>query len=195
MAITQVKKRDGRVVDFDKERIVLALQKAFAAADVDFGSVDFDGLIDSVIEALEREFVEEKPGVEQIQDIVEKTLVAAGVYEVAKRYILYREKRKEARETRRRESNERARQGELLVTKRNGSTEGLDRAKLLASVRRAAAGLEAEISPELILEEALANIYDQVSFFRVEVYLDRLSTFRVHKINEQIPNCLNLIEM
>ncbi|HUX22846.1 MAG TPA: ribonucleoside-diphosphate reductase subunit alpha, partial [Spirochaetia bacterium] len=163
MAVTQVKKRDGRVVDFDKERIVRALQKAFAAADVDFASTDFDGIIDSVVAELEREFAEGKPGVEEIQDIVEKSLVRHGVYEVAKSYILYREKRKEARLDRRKESVERARHGELLVTKSHGEEEPFDREKILRSIRFAAGDLEASVSPELILDEALANIYDNVT--------------------------------
>ena len=163
MSIAEVKKRDGRIVEFDKERIVRAVQKAFAAADVDFSSVDFDGIIDSVIRRLDADYADSKPGVEEIQDIVEKSLVEYGVYEVAKSYILYREKRNEARRTRREDSRARAEQGELLVTKRSGSDEPFDREKLLASIRAAAAGLGEEVSPELVLEEALANIYDNVS--------------------------------
>lgn len=163
MSVAQVTKRDGRVAEFDKERIVRAVQKAFAAADVDFSTVDFDGLIDAIVGEVERTHPETTPSVESIQDIVERNLVTFGLYEVAKRYILYREKRREERENRKRETVKRAAHGELKVTRQDGSKEPFDRRRLRASIEQASAGLGREISVDLVLDEALGNIYDGVS--------------------------------
>jgi len=54
-----------------------------------------------VVEAAEQKFGESIPGVEDIQDIVEKVLIEAGYAEVAKAYILYRQRRSEIREAKR----------------------------------------------------------------------------------------------
>ncbi len=162
MSNMQVKKRDGRVIDFDRERIVVAVQKAFAAADVSLGNIDFDGLIDGIVREIGQSFAEARPSVENIQDIVEKNLVKGGLYEVAKRYILYREKRKEERENRRRRIAEQAAAGALRVKKRNGTTVAFSSEKLLASIRRASEGLGEESFVELIYNEALGNIYDSI---------------------------------
>ena len=98
MNTKQVVKRNGIRVDFDRERISTAVKKAFDAAERAIEVTDFDRLIDAVCEAVDSFYASSTATVEQIQDIVEQQLVAAGLYEVSKRYILYREKRKEARE-------------------------------------------------------------------------------------------------
>jgi ribonucleoside-diphosphate reductase alpha chain len=95
--IKKVRKRDGRIVDFDSSKITNAIFKAFEAV----GEPDFKlakELTEKVIERLkERLSSEEIPQVEQIQDIVEQVLVEEGKAKVAKAYILYRQKRAEIR--------------------------------------------------------------------------------------------------
>jgi anaerobic ribonucleoside-triphosphate reductase/transcriptional regulator NrdR len=94
-----VVKRDGTVVKFDKERIVTAIWKAAESV----GGTDkaiAEGLADKVVEALEGRFTDKSPpGVEQIQDIVEKILIESGHAKTAKAYILYREQHAKIRET------------------------------------------------------------------------------------------------
>ena len=96
--IRKVIKRDGRIVPFDKTRIEIAIWKAMKAVGV--GTREHAAkLANQVVEILEREFGERKiPHVEEIQDVVEKVLVKNGLYEVAKAYILYRQRRSELRE-------------------------------------------------------------------------------------------------
>lgn len=95
--IEQIKKRDGRIVLFDKNKIAEAIWKAAKA----IGGKDRElsaKLADQVVESLERQLrTGEIPTVEQVQDLVEKTLVENGHYKTAKAYILYRQKRAEAR--------------------------------------------------------------------------------------------------
>jgi len=96
--IKYVKKRDGRLVKFDKEKIVNAIFKAAQAV----GGKDrklAEKLADEVTSILEKDFKEKIPHVEQIQDIVEKVLIENGHAKTAKAYILYREQHKNIRET------------------------------------------------------------------------------------------------
>ena len=157
-----VTKRDGTIVEFDRERIVWAVQKAFSAADVDFGTVNFEGLIEEIVRETQTRYAESRPGVEKIQDIVEKGLVKAGLYEVAKSYILYREKRKEERDSRKREAAARAASGLLTVRKRGGENTRFDGGKVLAAIRRAASGFEGTVSIDLLYDEVVGNVYDGI---------------------------------
>ena len=97
--ISKVIKRDGRVVPFDKSRIERAIWRAMESVGEGSRSLA-KKLADEVTRILEEEYGKKKqiPHVEEIQDIVEKTLVNNGLYEVAKAYILYRQQRSEIRE-------------------------------------------------------------------------------------------------
>jgi len=87
--IDKIRKRDGRIVDFDQEKITEAIWKAAKAV----GGRNRDlaqRLSNEVVDILEKKFTEEIPGVEDIQDIVEKVLIERGHARTAKAYILYR---------------------------------------------------------------------------------------------------------
>ncbi len=89
-------KRDGRVVAFNKEKISKAIFKAAQAV----GGEDrllAEELANAVVLFLRKKFENEVPGIEQIQDIVEKVLIETGHAKTAKAYILYREKRRRIR--------------------------------------------------------------------------------------------------
>ena len=95
--IEKIRKRDGTIVDFDKNKIVEAIWKAAHSVGVKDRSLA-EGLADQVVELLEKSLKPgEIPKVEQVQDLVEKVLVENGHYKIAKAYILYRQKRAEAR--------------------------------------------------------------------------------------------------
>ena len=97
MTIEKLKKRDGRLVDFDKEKIALAITKAFEAT-YKPGQEDIaESLADEVVAALEEEGTA-APEVEHIQDIVERVLMDNGYVQTAKSYILYRSERSRVRE-------------------------------------------------------------------------------------------------
>lgn len=88
--VTRVRKRDGRLVLFQPEKIIQAIAAAGKATG-EFGSRWAKQLGELVIDRLHREFDGRRiPTVEQIQDIVEETLMRAGFYRTAKAYILYR---------------------------------------------------------------------------------------------------------
>lgn len=93
-----VKKRDGRMVRFEGEKIRRAIEKAGRATE-EFGSDEAAIIAKHVVT-----FIANSPkvgdtiSIEQIQDIVERALMADGYFQTAKAYILYREKRRQSRE-------------------------------------------------------------------------------------------------
>lgn len=91
--VNKVKKRDGRVVDFDINKIVDAVRNAFGSQ-----GEAFDEKVITVIKDGLNDLGEEATvPIETIQDTVEKTLMELGHYNVAKAYIIYREQHKESR--------------------------------------------------------------------------------------------------
>ncbi|HWQ77894.1 MAG TPA: ribonucleoside triphosphate reductase [Anaerovoracaceae bacterium] len=96
--LKQIIKRDRSIVLFKKEKIVLAIFKAAKAV----GGNDFstsERLADEAIRMAEERYPDGIADVEGIQDIVEKVLIENGHAKTAKAYILYREKRRSARES------------------------------------------------------------------------------------------------
>lgn len=92
-----IQKRDGRIVPFDKAKIVNAIYKAMRAVDEE--SVELaEELTERVLEHVAAECTGAIPTVEGVQDIVERVLIEAGHAKVAKAYILYRDKRTRIRE-------------------------------------------------------------------------------------------------
>ncbi|RLD18126.1 MAG: adenosylcobalamin-dependent ribonucleoside-diphosphate reductase, partial [Bacteroidetes bacterium] len=89
-------KRDGRITNFKKEKITTAIHKAILATDANDEKL-VEKLTDEVVALIEKR-ISSIPTVEDVQNIVEEVLVRHGLYEVAKAYILYRERRSEIRD-------------------------------------------------------------------------------------------------
>ncbi|MEW6355063.1 MAG: anaerobic ribonucleoside-triphosphate reductase [Planctomycetota bacterium] len=95
--IRMVRKRNGRLVPFDETKITNAIFKAAQAV----GGEDrlmAEELTGVVTLFLEKTYDGKVPGIEDIQDMVEKVLIETGHAKTAKAYILYREKRARIRE-------------------------------------------------------------------------------------------------
>ncbi|MDL2258920.1 ribonucleoside triphosphate reductase, partial [Eubacteriales bacterium OttesenSCG-928-K08] len=96
--ITQIRKRDGAVVPFKPEKITWAIFKAATAVGGDDWS-RAETLCQEVMQMVADQFGDRIADVEAVQDIVEKVLIENGHARTAKAYILYREKRRSARES------------------------------------------------------------------------------------------------
>ena len=93
----KIKKRDGRVVPFDPQKITEAILKA-GQATKEFGRKEADKLSDSVTASLVRVgFNGRTPEVEQVQDMVELVLIKGDWTKTAKAYKLYREEHRKTR--------------------------------------------------------------------------------------------------
>ena len=97
--ITSIKKRDGRVVPFDSAKIDQAIVRAFAASGSQKGEDTARELTRLVMEDLDKnENISATPGVEEVQDAVERILIEKGFVRTAKAYILYRAERSRVRQ-------------------------------------------------------------------------------------------------
>ena len=93
----QVKKRDGKVVDFDLQKISNAIKLAFEAQEKQYHPSIIDFLALKVTADFEPKVKEGLIAVEDVQDSVESVLVQAGYGDVAKAYILYRRQHEKMR--------------------------------------------------------------------------------------------------
>ncbi len=164
-------RRNGAVVPFEPNKIAVALMKAFLAVHGTQGAASasvretVDGLTESVVRALLRS----RPGggtfhIEDIQDSVELGLMRGGHHEVARAYVLYRERR----------SQERAKQSQPVVVSEatltvldGGRRVPLESIHLQAIVHAACEGLGADVRAEPILAETRRNLYDGVPIVEV----------------------------
>lgn len=97
--IKKIRKRDGRIVEFNPDKITEAIWKAAKAAGIDDKNLS-ENFSKQVVNQLERQLKpNEIPSVEQVQDLVEKILIENGQATIAKAYILYREKHATIRKT------------------------------------------------------------------------------------------------
>ncbi|MDO4785590.1 MAG: anaerobic ribonucleoside triphosphate reductase [Fretibacterium sp.] len=98
----KIRKRDGREVPFNAEKIADAILKALAAVAADTGEParqdEALALTEQVVLRMGKELSGRVPQVEEIQDIVENVLIDSGRGRAAKAYILYRARRSQARE-------------------------------------------------------------------------------------------------
>jgi len=98
MSLQEIRKRDGSMVPFEAAKIAAAIRKAIEAVGEGEPS-QAEELTGEVTAGLEQQFVEDVPSVEEVQDLVEETLIENGLPRTAKSYILYRERRAEIRRT------------------------------------------------------------------------------------------------
>ncbi len=96
--ISQIRKRSGEIVDFDRNKILSAITKA--AESVDIKDDDLIGkLVNQVIDKLSRKFHSRSiPAVEEVQDVVEEVLIENKAIAIAKAFILYRDQHRQLRD-------------------------------------------------------------------------------------------------
>ena len=164
----QVIRRNGAVVNFNPEKISLAMNKAFLAVQGEHSSLStamreqVAQMTDSVIQALSRR----RPAggtvhIEDIQDQVELVLMRSGEHDVARAYVLYREKRATERAHLTPEAPS------LHVIADDGRKLPLDRLVLEATVDAACIGLGEAVSAQRVVEQALRDLYDGISLREV----------------------------
>ena len=159
-------RRNGAVVAFEPHKISVAMTKAFLAVSGGQGaaSARVRELVEQLTQAVIQALVRGKAGgaifhIEDIQDHVELALMRSGEHEVARAYVLYRERRAQERAARQ-QAAEPARPTLHVVDA--GVRRPLDEAALGALVAAACQGLEAYTSPDAILADTIKNLYDGV---------------------------------
>ncbi|SEN04622.1 ribonucleoside-diphosphate reductase alpha chain [Brachymonas denitrificans DSM 15123] len=167
----QIIRRNGAVVPFEPQKIAVAMTKAFLAVHGSQGAASstvrevVEQLTQSVVKALLRS----RPSggtfhIEDVQDQVELQLMRSDYHEVARAYVLYREKR--AQERAQHQAAPQATAPVLHVVD-NGVRVPLDEAALRSLITSACARLGTEVQPDAIISETLRNLYDGVPLAEV----------------------------
>ncbi|NMM06590.1 ribonucleoside-diphosphate reductase subunit alpha [Polaromonas sp.] len=166
LADYQIIRRNGAVVPFEPGKIVVAMMKAFLAVHGTQGAASasvretVDGLTQTVIRAL----VRSRPSggtfhIEDVQDQVELALMRDGHHEIARAYVLYREKRTQERA---RQPQAAAPEAALLHVTDGGQKVALDLRQLQALIEASCADLGADVQAAPIVQETMRNLYDGV---------------------------------
>ncbi len=182
----KIKKRNGAIVDFDTTKIAHAIEKAFTEVVGDTKTDEALAIAGQVTDMVVARYGggANFPNVEEIQDLVERALMARGYFEVAKAYIIYRYEhaklRAEAQEAVVKKIEERG----LLITTHDGSKE-------IFSVDRVRRTIEQSVLPEhrgsvdveSIIEQVQREIYDGITVAELE----RLMVMVVRSMIERDP--------
>lgn len=167
LANYQIIRRNGAVVPFEPNKIAIAMMKAFLAVHGTQGaaSASVRETVDTLTQGVVRAMLRSRPGggtfhIEDVQDQVELGLMRGGHHEIARAYVLYRERR----------AQERSRQGEqdapvavsTLHVLDRGERVALDLNELKGLIESACAGLGDSITGGPIVAETMRNLYDGV---------------------------------
>jgi ribonucleoside-diphosphate reductase alpha chain len=164
----KVIRRNGSVVAFEPSKITIAMTKAFLAINGGQGAAsarvreEVTKLTDGVVAAL----VKRKPEggaihIEEIQDQVELQLMRGGEHEVARAYVLYRERRSQERAHAKTQAKGKITEPTLHVTD-NGVKKPLDLDRLTLLIKESCEGL-GQVEPDRILKATLKDLYDGVA--------------------------------
>ncbi len=166
LAHYQIIRRNGAVVSFAPNKIAVAMMKAFLAVHGTQGaaSASVRETVDELTQQVIRALVRSRPAggtfhIEDVQDQVELGLMRGGHHEIARAYVLYRE----------RHTQERAKQvaqerpaAPVIHVLEGGERIALDLVQLQSRIENACAGLGADVRADPIVAETLRNLYDGV---------------------------------
>ena len=182
----QVTKRDGRVVEFEPERILRAVEAAFRAEYCDKTNAPLtEDQVDTIqritAAVLEAASTEDRSGavleVEGVQDLVEEQLMRGGEFSVARRFIVYREERSRARRLRMETQSSTA---GLEVTTASGSNEPVNTHLIKRRIYEACHGLP-QCKPNELLQDLFANMYNGISTVELEKAMVMIARQRIER--------------
>ncbi|GAA4418420.1 ribonucleoside-diphosphate reductase subunit alpha [Acidovorax lacteus] len=162
----QIIRRNGAVVPFEPQKIAVAMMKAFLAVHGTQGaaSASVREVVDTLTQNVVRALMRSRPGggtfpIEDVQDQVELGLMRGGHHEVARAYVLYRERRAQERA---RQAEQQAPVAPQFHVLDNGERVVLDLQRLQRLIEEACDGLGADVKADPIVAETMRNLYDGV---------------------------------
>lgn len=164
--LTVIKKRNGNTVPFELPKIEEAIRKAFIAITREEKPQVAKHISLLVEKELELESLTREgylPTVEHTQDLVEKHLMSAGFFDVAKSYIIYRYERSKDRDEKKKEDLEKIEENALLITKRNGKKEAFSLKKVEKSLSYVISGYEKDVNVNQILDQLKIEVFEGMS--------------------------------
>ncbi|TXH39641.1 MAG: ribonucleoside-diphosphate reductase subunit alpha, partial [Burkholderiaceae bacterium] len=168
LAHYQIIRRNGAVVPFEPQKIAVAMMKAFLAVHGTQGaaSASVREVVETLTENVARALMRSRPGggtfhIEDVQDQVELGLMRGSHHEVARAYVLYRERRTQER-ARQSEQQASAPAAPQLHVIDGNQRVVLDLARLQALIESACVNLGADVKAAPIVAETMRNLYDGV---------------------------------
>jgi len=163
MEVTKVKKRSGKVVDFDRGRIENAIRSACVATGGPEDPVVHTAVTDDVVTVIDNRYVERIPGVEEIQDVVETTLAGRGLFDVAKAYILYRQEHAARRKHKQEELLEKLERRAISVEKRTGESAEFNVHEIELAITNCCADVVAPIDIVGVIGDTKLSLFDGIT--------------------------------
>jgi len=169
-------RRNGSVVAFEPSKIAIAVTKAFLAVNGGQGaaSARIREQVEQLTQNVVRALLRSRPNggtfhIEDIQDQVELALMRSGEHNVARAYVLYREKRNQERAAQQSAAQEQATDPSLpsVQVNDNGVSKPLNVAALRSVIEAACEGLGNHIDASPIMTETIKNLYDGVPMAQV----------------------------
>ena len=149
------------MVDFNPGKISSAIEKAFLSLGMALEQDKLEEMTRSILQKLQFIYGEEKlPAVEEVQDVVEKTLMEHGYFNVAKAYILYRYEHAKIREKEKEEVLQKIEENKLYLIKRSGKKEPFSAEKIKKTLAHYSKGYESDIDIEAIAKQCELEVYD-----------------------------------
>ena len=192
MSVTKVIKRDGTIVDFDLQKIIIAIGKANAAVE-EAERLDEDRV--RAIAAYVQRRDKNRLLVEDIQDMVERQLQEAGKFELAKAYIIYRYRRALVRKSNTTDES-------ILSLIRNSNKdvmeENSNKNAVMASTQRdlIAGEVSKDLTRRVILPEKISKAHDEgvLHFHDMDYFIQRRHAgqrhgheWQAHRVAEELP--------
>lgn len=160
----QVKKRNGTIVEFEASKITEAMRKAFEAEHVPVTSEKLDEMTAAIVGELSGRFgAEHVPSVENVQDLVEFTLMREGQLTVAKHYIVYRYEHTKIREEKKQEVIEKVEEKRLMIKTASGHEEAYDEERVRQNLLKAVKGYEGAVDVDGIMAQLKYELYEGMS--------------------------------
>lgn len=179
--IKHVKKRNGSIVDFNKEKIQTAINKAFQ--EVRNTDCLDENVLDTILRRIKFQSSEvEDISVERIQDIVEQVLMEKGYYNVAKAYIRYRYKHELERQKQEQDRFDEAIASKLFASNVQNQNANVD--------EHSFGGRMGEVADEVLREYALNHLMSDMArnnHLNNEIYIHDLSHYALGD-----HNCLSI---
>ncbi len=180
-------RRNSSVTPYDDSKIAVAMTKAFLATEGDNASLSprIRELVADLTDRITKEFRRRWPAggtihIETIQDQVELALMRSGEQRVARAYVLYREERRKEREQAHAPDIAPSNLRSVVIKEADGSENALDTRWLSKIVTEACQNLS-NVKAEIILEDAVRNLFDGATRIDVKKALIMSARTQVEK--------------
>lgn len=182
----KVTKRDGRIVDYDRNKIILAIQKA--NVEVDRYEQVLEDTIDAIVASIENKKTDNLM-VEDIQDMIEQKLMAERKYELAKKYIIYRYTREMVR---RANTTDDSIMSLIKNSNKDVMEENSNKNAYIASTQRdlIAGEVSKDLTKRVLLPEKIIKAHEEgvIHFHDMDYYLQSIFNCCLINIGDMLEN-------